>query len=62
MAMRRYEIQKIYLEIQQNIGLLELETTPINRKHLNQISVELLRVKRNMIGVFDEIEADVKLG
>lgn len=61
MAMRRYEIQKIYLEIQQNIGLLELETTPINRKHLNQISIELLRVKRNMIGTFDEIEADVKL-
>jgi hypothetical protein len=57
MAMRKYEIQKLYLTIQQSIGELEIEAAKPERDKLRDISIQLLRVKRNMIGTFDEVDA-----
>ena len=56
MALRKYQIQEIYLSIQQSIGILEAEASEPVRKQLVHISIQLLRAKREMIGTFEEID------
>lgn len=58
MPLTKREIQAHYLAIQQAIGCLMNEATPQDRKQLMDLSVKLLRIKRNMIGTFDELKTE----
>ncbi len=56
--MRKYEVQQTYLGIQENLGKLIAEASPKDQQTLQNISLLLLRVKRNMIGAFDEVDTE----
>ncbi len=58
MSLRQHQVQKLYLEIQANLGQLINEASPEEQKMLRKVSIELVQVKRHMIGFFDEIDQD----
>ena len=60
--MRKHEIQKVYLDIQASLGVLIQEAKGgADKQKLRRISIELITIKRNMIGTFDEIDANITL-
>lgn len=59
--MRKLEIQKVYLQVQSSLGILIEEATDADKEKLRRISVQLVNVKRSMIGDYDEIKTDVVL-
>ena len=58
MLLRRYQIQKVYLDIQVSIGVLIENASPADQAQLRAVGVQLLRIKRSMIGTFDEIDTE----
>lgn len=59
--MRKLEIQKVYLQVQSSLGILIEEATDADKEKLRRISVQLVNVKRSMIGDYDEIKTDAVL-
>lgn len=59
MQLRRYQIQEVYLTMQQSLGVL-IENAPseADQTKLRNVSTELVRIKRSMIGDFDEIATE----
>ena len=55
------EVQRKYLEIQQIIGMLSAVAPEVPRNKLTFLSMQLLEIKREWIGNFDEIDAEIKL-
>jgi hypothetical protein len=55
------EVQRKYLEIQRIIGILSIAAPEVPRSKLNFLSRQLLEIKREWIGTFDEIDAEIKL-
>jgi hypothetical protein len=55
------EVQRKYLEIQRIIGTLSAIAPEVPRSKLNFLSRQLLEIKREWIGTFDEIDAEIKL-
>lgn len=58
MMLRRYQIQKVYLDIQSSLGVLIENAGVEDQRQLRAISVQLVRVKRSMIGNFDEVDTE----
>lgn len=59
MHLRRCEIQKVYLDIQSSLGvLIDNASKSSDQEQLRRISVQLVNIKRNMIGVFDEVDTE----
>lgn len=51
------DVQRKYLEIQRSLGELSDSAPRISRNKLNSLSIQLLEIKREWIGVFDEIDS-----
>lgn len=59
MQLRRYQIQEVYLSMQQSLGvLIENASSEVDQTKLRNVSTELVRIKRSMIGDFDEIDTE----
>lgn len=56
--LRRHVIQQLYLDVQVILGKLIEEAGKEEKKKLAAVSVQLINIKRNMIGNYDEIEGD----
>ena len=58
MQLRRYQIQEVYLSMQQSLGVLIENASNADQARLRNVSTELVRIKRSMIGDFDEIDTE----
>lgn len=59
MKLRRYQIQEVYLNVQQSLGvLIENTSSDADQVRLRSVSIELVRIKRSMIGDFDEMDTE----
>lgn len=58
MQLRRYQIQEVYLSMQQSLGVLIENASNADQARLRNVSMELVRIKRSMIGDFDEIDTE----
>jgi hypothetical protein len=54
--LRKYEIQKLYLEIQRNLGTFGDHAPKELKNDIRDMGVTLLRLKRKWIGVFEELD------
>lgn len=59
--MRKRELHQAYLLVQSNLGILIEEASDTDKEKLRKISVQLVNVKRNMIGEYDEIKTDIAI-
>lgn len=54
--LRKYEIQKLYLQIQRDLGTFGDHAPKELKNDIRDMGVRLLQLKRKWIGVFEELE------